>query len=87
MGFKFRRQYPLKYFIVDFYCHEALLVIELDGDIHELENIKQYDKRREAIIKEMRITVLRFKNDSIFSEINPVIKKIEAYLINYKHTL
>ena len=41
MGFKFRRQHPLKYFIADFYCHEALLVIELDGSIHELENIKQ----------------------------------------------
>lgn len=33
MGFKFRRQHPLKYFIVDFYCREALLVIEIDGDI------------------------------------------------------
>lgn len=81
-GFKFRRQHPLNYFIADFYCHEALLVIEADGSIHDLENIKQYDKQREEKITELGITVLRFSNDSIFSEPDVVIKSIESFLKN-----
>ena len=87
MGFKFRRQHPLKYFIADFYCHEVLLVIELDGSIHELENIKQYDQLREAIITELGITVLRFNNDEIFTEVHHVIEKIEAHLMKCKSLL
>ena len=84
MGFKFRRQHPLKYFIADFYCHEAKLVVELDGNIHELENIKEYDQHREVIISELGITILRFTNDEIFSEVQNVINKMEIYLTNFK---
>jgi cyclase len=87
MGFKFRRQHPLKYFIADFYCHEALLVIELDGSIHELENIKQYDQQREAIITELGITVMRFSNDAVFLEADKLIEKIEAHLMKCKSLL
>ncbi len=87
MGFKFRRQHPLKYFIADFYCHEALLVIELDGSIHELENIKQYDQQREAIITELGITVMRFSNDAVFLEADKLIEKIEAHLMKRKSLL
>ena len=83
-GFKFRRQHPLKYFIADFYCHEALLVIEADGTIHDLETIQQYDKHREEVITELGITVLRFTNDSIFSEPDVVIASIETFLKNSK---
>ena len=87
MGFKFRRQHPLKYFIADFYCHEALLVIELDGSIHELENIKKYNQQRETIINELGITVMRFSNDAVFLEADKVIEKIEAHLIKCKSLL
>jgi very-short-patch-repair endonuclease len=83
MGFKFRRQHPLLYFVADFYCHEALLVIELDGDIHELQDVQQYDKQREEKIKELGITVLRFKNEEVFAEPEMVIKKIEEHLANF----
>lgn len=79
MGYKFRRQHPLKHYIADFYCHEALLVIELDGSIHNLEHIKQYDKHREAIITELGITVLRFNNDAVFNDAGTIIKSIETH--------
>jgi cyclase len=85
MDFKFRRQHPLKYFIADFYCHEALLIIELDGSIHEIENIKQNDRQREVIITELGITVMRFNNDAVFLEADKVIEKIETHLINYNN--
>ncbi len=81
-GLKFRRQHPLNYFIADFYCHEALLVIELDGSIHELKHIKEKDKRREAIITDPGITVLRFTNEDVFSEVDKVIKTIERFFLN-----
>ena len=79
-GFKFRRQHPLLYFVADYYCHQALLVIELDGDIHELPDVKQYDKQREEKIKELGITVLRFKNSEVFAEPEFVLNKIEEHL-------
>ncbi len=79
-GFKFRRQHPLNYFIADFYCHEALLVVELDGNIHDLEIVKQYDKQREEEIIELGIQVLRFTNEEVFSEPDKVVKTIETHI-------
>ncbi|HRF99616.1 MAG TPA: endonuclease domain-containing protein [Bacteroidia bacterium] len=84
LGFKFRRQHPIKYFIADFYCHEASLVIELDGTIHELGNIKRYDMEREAILNGLGISVLRFTNEEVFSDIDNVILKLEKYLSSFK---
>jgi imidazole glycerol-phosphate synthase subunit HisF len=49
-GFKFRRQHPISGFIVDFYCHEAKLLIEIDGDIHEVEEVRMHDKIREQVL-------------------------------------
>jgi very-short-patch-repair endonuclease len=45
-GLRFRRQHPIAFFIVDFYCHEAKLVIELDGEIHNQQ--REYDDGRSA---------------------------------------
>jgi very-short-patch-repair endonuclease len=55
-------------------------VIELDGDVHLLDEIKAYDEIREAEIKELGLTVMRFTNEDIFAEAHKVIAKIEAYL-------
>jgi len=84
LGLKFRRQHPLLYYVADFYCHEALLVIELDGDIHNLEEIKKRDEKREKAITELGITVLRFSNNEIFLEIEKVLEKVEAHLKKIK---
>ena len=82
LGLKFRRQHPLNYFIADFYCHEALLVIEIDGSIHDLEEVKQRDIQREKIINELGITVIRCTNDELFTEPDTIVKRIENYLEN-----
>ena len=79
-GYKFRRQHPIRYFIVDFYCHEARLVVELDGDIHEISEIKEYDKNREEIIRELGLHVIRFTNEEVFSQPENVVKVMENYL-------
>jgi very-short-patch-repair endonuclease len=62
---KFRRQHPISNFIVDFYCHELKLVIEIDGEVHQDKNAIEYDLGREADLKKYGITILRFSNDQV----------------------
>jgi very-short-patch-repair endonuclease len=59
---KFRRQHPIDYFVLDFYCHELKLAVELDGEIHEKGENKVYDKNRTTRLRDLGITVLRFTN-------------------------
>jgi very-short-patch-repair endonuclease len=76
-GLKIRRQHPVKQFILDFYCHEYLLGIELDGSVHENEMAKEYDLNRTAEIENLGITILRFKNEEVLTELSKVISKIQ----------
>jgi very-short-patch-repair endonuclease len=65
-GFKFRRQYPVRRYIVDFYCPEAKLAIELDGGQHAVGGQGAYDARRERTLRDAGIRVLRFwDNDAL----------------------
>ena len=77
-GFKFRRQHPLGIYIADFYCHKLKLVIELDGSIHDNEEIKLNDEIRQKLIEEDGLTVIRFKNEEILNYIQNVLKVIHA---------
>src|SRR5688500_14064229 len=52
-GYKFRRQHPLGPFIADFYCHALKLVIEVDGSIHEVTEIKDWDSERQQMLERM----------------------------------
>jgi len=76
-GLRFRRQHPINSFIADFYCHEAKIVIEIDGGIHDDQEQKQKDIARQEIITDFGIKVLRFKNEEIFNDIDSVIKTIQ----------
>ncbi|WP_439582318.1 endonuclease domain-containing protein [Dyadobacter bucti] len=81
LGVKFRRQHPLYFFIVDFYCHELRLVIEVDGEIHlSAENV-EYDRMRSALINEHEIKVIRFRNEEIYFEMERVIEIIKSHII------
>jgi very-short-patch-repair endonuclease len=59
-GYKFRRQHPIKNYIADFYCHEARLVIEVDGEIHMAPDQQVYDEGRTYDLKEVGVSVIRF---------------------------
>ena len=65
-GFKFRRQHPINTYIADFYCHQAKLVVELDGLIHYYPENKEYDKSRNLEMEGLGIRVIRFRNEEIF---------------------
>ena len=74
LGVRFRRQQVIAGFIVDFYCHKASLVVEVDGDIHDLQ--QDEDARRENVLREMGLKVVRFRNHDILKKLSMVVKKI-----------
>ena len=78
-GLKFRRQHPLSNFIVDFYCHELKLVIEVDGEIHEKPGVKKCDLIRETAIKELGLNVMRFRNEDVYFNAHLIEKKIVEF--------
>ena len=80
-GLKFRRQHPLQFYIADFYCHEAKLVIEVDGPIHNRDDRREHDQQRSGVIEDFGIMVLRFSNDQIRYHIKEVLKKIEEVAV------
>jgi cyclase len=80
LGFKFRRQHPFSVYILDFYCHELKLAIEVDGSIHNIEEVKENDEIRQKQLEQNCINFLRFSNDEIRLKPEEVIQQIETYL-------
>ena len=79
IGAKFRRQHIIGDFIVDFFCNEANLVIELDGGYHNMPAQMKSDEERTAALNEMGYTELRFKNEEVISNIDAVLKTIKTF--------
>ncbi|MEH1007355.1 DUF559 domain-containing protein [Winogradskyella sp. ECml5-4] len=75
-GVQFNRQVPMLNYIVDFYCHEIGLAIEIDGDCHEHRFI--YDAKRQAELEAYSVTFLRFSNDAIKKNMFSVLLVIEV---------
>jgi very-short-patch-repair endonuclease len=73
---KFRRQHPVNIFVVDFYCHEYKLAVEIDGEIHLNKEANEYDSERTNNLNKFGIKVLRFSNYQIIFNIDSVIIKI-----------
>lgn len=76
LGVHFRRQQVIDGFIADFYCHEAQLVVEADGAVHDAK----YDEDRDAVLAQRGILVQRFSNDQIEQRIGFVLHEIKAVL-------
>jgi very-short-patch-repair endonuclease len=79
-GKKFRRQHALGKYVVDFYCHECKLAIELDGSHHNTPDVMEQDQSRTAFLQEYRIRVLRFANEAMDQHPDDVVKQIKAVL-------
>lgn len=78
-GAKFRRQHPISWYIVDFYCHEYKLVVEVDGDVHLNPHVKERDENRQAHLEQLGLTVIRFTNEEVLGELTHVLNRIETY--------
>jgi very-short-patch-repair endonuclease len=81
-GYKFRRQHPILHFIADFYCHEAKLIIEVDGEYHQTQTQKERDDGRTYELGQYDIKILRFKNEDIHDSLEAVLDDIKTVLAN-----
>ena len=79
-GYKFRRQHPIDTYIVDFYCAEAKLAIELDGGGHNYSSGQIHDRTRSNVLARYSVTVLRFWNHQVRSELDSILKAISFAL-------
>lgn len=75
-GYKFRRQHPIGNYIVDFYCAETKLIVEVDGDIHAYQ--ESYDKERTKDLEALGYQVVRFWNEQVLKETIGVLEMILA---------
>ncbi|MSR71411.1 MAG: endonuclease domain-containing protein [Candidatus Taylorbacteria bacterium] len=76
-GLKFKRQESIGDYIIDFYCREKKLIIELDGEIHK--NQSESDLERTRFLESLGFKVLRFWNNQIETEIEKVLEKIQQF--------
>jgi very-short-patch-repair endonuclease len=83
LGLKFRRQHPVEVFVVDFICIEKYLVVEVDGEIHQTPEQKEWDENRAAEIEKYGLTILRFTNEEVIHNTDKVLQKIKEYVLSY----
>ncbi len=87
LGVKFRRQHPISLYIADFYCHQARLIIELDGSIHQKPEVLANDIERQKNLEALGITVIRFTNNELHNNLNTVLDKIKETIQIRQSTL
>lgn len=76
-GLKFRRQFPIAGYVLDFYCSEKKLAVELDGESHKFRY--EHDSERTRILEKQGIHVLRFSNEDIYKNLQGVLIDIEKF--------
>ena len=77
LNIRFKRQHPVLYFIADFYCHKAKIIIEVDGGYHDIPEQYLYDRNRENELNELGLKVVRFTNEEVLNSIEKVLRTIE----------
>ncbi len=80
LGTKFIRQYSIDNYVVDFYCPEKHLIVELLGSVHSSPQAKIYDDHRRKYLRAFSMTIVEFWNDEVEKEMELVLGKIRDYL-------
>ena len=78
-GHRFRRQHPIGRYIVDFACQRLRLVLEIDGGVHDLDEVAQRDLDRQRSIEALGWNVLRFTNEQALGEPYLILSSIRQY--------
>ena len=73
-GYQFRRQRPIGLYIADFICMPLKLIIEVDGSIHSMPEVKEHDTKRQAYLENLGYYVLRFTNEQVLKHMDEVIE-------------
>ena len=84
-GYEFHRQVPIDEFIVDFYCHELKLAIEIDGNTHDY-NFDNDEKRQEKI-ESLGITFIRFRDIDVKRKMNDVFRALEITILDIEKNI
>ena len=79
-GLRFRQQHGYGPYVLDFYCPSLRLCIELDGNIHDEEQVRLKDEERTEFLLEQRIHVLRFRNEDVENDVEGVFERIRDYI-------
>ena len=87
MGYDFHRQKPTDNYILDFFCNELMLGIELDGYSHHFEEVLVKDERKEKRMNERGIKVIRFEDEEVMRDIDNVIRSIEGYIEEFEENV
>lgn len=80
LGYQFHRQVPMLEYIIDFYCHELKLAIEVDGGLHDHPEVSVNDLERQKQIESYGVHFLRFDNKEIKRDIDSVFQVIENWI-------
>ena len=80
LGYDFHRQKSLDQFIVDFFCHELNLAIELDGSSHETDEAQEKDAARQKRLESLGVKFLRFKESDVRKNMRTVLETIEHWI-------
>lgn len=83
-GYDFHRQKPLDNFIVDFFCNELMLAIELYGYSHTLDETFEKGKIKDERLHELGITIIRFDDNEVMLDINNVLRTIEGWINEFE---
>ena len=84
MGYDFHRQKPIDNFIADFFCNKLKLVIELDGYTHTFEEVVDKDELKQEKLKELGVSVLRFRDEDVMKNMDGVLSVIQQFIDDFK---
>lgn len=83
-GYDFHRQKPIDNYILDFFCNELMLGIEIDGYSHDIVEVYNKDLIKEAKMKSLGISLLRFTDNQVFNDMDNVLRAIEAFILEFE---
>ena len=86
LNLKFRRQHVIQAYIVDFYCHEIGLVVELDGSQHGMDDAIEYDAERTKFLEALGLTVVRYWNHDVLGRTDVVLEDLLNVCFELKNT-
>ncbi len=84
-GLRFRKQHPIDPYIVDFYCSAARLIIEVDGEMHEMGDNPQHDDTRELFLKRSGYSIVRIAAKDVMIDANAAVESILALVASPLH--
>jgi very-short-patch-repair endonuclease len=82
-GYRFRRQYSVGPYVLDFYCPSLKLAVEIDGDSHFIGDAVEDDQRRQAFIEAFGIHFLRFTNQEVYDNLDGVLETINQIALTH----